>query len=57
VTDFDTPIHTRGFAEAMKSDRAYKALVDGAKIIGLQIAKIFSEDEKVQAMKADFAGN
>ena len=57
VTDFDTPIHTRGFAEAMKSDRAYQALVDGAKIIGLQIAKIFSEDEKVQAMKADFAGN
>lgn len=54
VTDFDTPIHTRGFADAMKTDCAHDRLVDGAKIIALQIAKIFSDEEKIAAMKADF---
>lgn len=54
VVDADTPIHTRGFAEAMKSERAHRALVDGAKIIALQIAKIFSDEERIKAMKADF---
>ncbi len=55
VTDPDVPIHTREFAEVMKTDRAHERLVDGAKIIALQIAKIFSDEEKIAAMKADFA--
>ena len=54
VVDEDTPIHTRGFADAMKTDRAHQALVDGAKIISLQIAKIFSDEKKIQSLKADF---
>ena len=39
----------------MKSERAHQGLVVGAKIITLQIAKIFSDEEKLNAMKADFA--
>jgi metal-dependent amidase/aminoacylase/carboxypeptidase family protein len=55
VVDESVAIHTREFAEAMKTDRAHEGLVTGARIIALQIAKIFSDEEKVQAMKADFA--
>lgn len=55
VVDEDVAIHTRGFAECMKSDRAHQGLVSGAKIIALQILKIFSDEEKIKAMKADFA--
>ncbi len=57
VADADTPIHTRGFAEQMKTERGHKALSDGAKIIALQIIKIFSDEEKIKAMKADFENN
>lgn len=57
VADADTPIHTRGFAEQMKTERGHKALSDGAKIIALQIVKIFSDEEKIRAMKADFENN
>lgn len=57
VTEPDVPIHTRAFADAMKTERAHQALSDGAKIIALQIAKIFSDEEKVQAMQEDFARN
>ncbi len=55
IVDENIPIHTREFAEAMKSERAHQGLVVGAKIITLQIAKIFSDKEKLNAMKADFA--
>lgn len=54
IADFDTPIHTRGFEAEMKSERGHKGLETGAKIIALQIAKIFSDEEKIKAMKADF---
>lgn len=54
VTEADTPIHTRGFAEAMKTERAHQCLGTGAEIIGLQIAKIFSDEEKIKALRADF---
>ena len=57
VVNADTPIHTRGFAEAMKSERAHEGLVNGARIIALQIAKIFSDEDKIKAMKADFERN
>ncbi|MGN0732619.1 MAG: M20 family metallopeptidase [Emergencia sp.] len=54
VSDHDTAIHTRGFAECMKTERAYDCLEKGAMIIALQIAKIFSDEEKIAAMKRDF---
>jgi len=47
--------HTREFAAAMKTDRAKEALVDGAQVIALQIAKIFSDPEKIRGIRADFA--
>ncbi|WP_165445341.1 M20 family metallopeptidase [Bacilliculturomica massiliensis] len=49
--------HTREFAQAMKTDRAHKLLETGAELIGLQIANIFSDEEKIAGMKADFENN
>lgn len=47
-------LHTREFAEAMTTERAHQALGDGAKLIALQIVKIFSDESKIQAMHRDF---
>lgn len=47
-------IHTREFAAAVKTDRAHECIETGAKIIGLQVAKIFSDEKRIAAMKADF---
>ena len=41
----------------MKTGRAYDALVKGAKIIAFDIAKIFSDEEKITQMKYDFEHN
>ena len=57
VADKDVAIHTREFAEVMKTERAYDALVKGAKIIAFDIAKIFSDEEKITQMKYDFEHN
>ena len=57
VVPEDIPIHTREFAAAMKSDRAHAALDDGAKVISFQIAKIFSDKEKIKLLKDDFKEN
>lgn len=48
------PIHTREFADAAKSSKAHECIETGSKIIALHIAKIFSDEEKIAAMKADF---
>lgn len=50
VADCGTPIHTRAFAEAMQGERAERALIDGAKIISYQIAKIFSDKNRIEEM-------
>ncbi len=47
-------IHTREFERAMKTDKAHQSIVTAARIISWQIAKIFSDEEKIAAMKADF---
>lgn len=54
VVDESIPIHSREFAAAMKTDRAHEALATGAKIIALQIAKIFTDEAKIIAMKKEF---
>lgn len=54
ISSPDIPIHTREFASLMKTEKAYKALDDGAKIMALQVAKIFSDEKRIKAMKADF---
>ena len=50
VVDEGIAIHTRAFAEAMKTERAHQALIDGAKIIAYQIAKIFSDEKRLERM-------
>lgn len=54
VVDRGIAIHTRAFADAMKSDRAHEAMVTGAKMIAYQIAKIFSDEEKILAMRKEY---
>lgn len=54
ISDRDVTIHTREFADLMKTEKAHDCLVQGADIIALQIAKIFSDEEKISAMKRDF---
>ena len=43
-------IINKEFEKAMKTERAYQALEDGAKLIAYQAAKIFSDSEKIQKM-------
>lgn len=54
IVDRGVPIHTREFAQAVKTERAHEAIVLGANVIALQIAKIFSDENKIKQMKADF---
>lgn len=55
LVDRGVAIHTRDFAAGNTGERAHKTIADGAKVIGLQIAKIFSDDARIKAMKEDFA--
>lgn len=50
----DVTPHQREFAAYMTGDRAYDALQAGAKIIALQVIKIFTDRALFDAMKADF---
>ncbi len=50
IADRGVALHTREFAKLMKTKRAHRALVEGTKIITWQIAKIFSDPERIQAM-------
>ena len=50
----NTAIHTREFAAAMKTERAHTALGTGACLLALSIAKIFSDENRLAAMKEDF---
>lgn len=50
----EAPLHTKEFEEAMKTPRAHNTLAIGAKMIACHIAKIFSNNDIIAAMKADF---
>lgn len=50
----DVPIHTRGFEAVVRSEAAHEAQKTAASLLARQIVKIFSDAEKVAAMKADF---
>ena len=54
IVDRGVAIHTREFAETVKSPRAHEAIRQGAMVIGLHVAKIFSDEEKIRRMKEDF---
>ena len=45
------------FEKAVRSDRAHEAIITGAKLIAFQAAKIFSDENRIRAMKADFEKN
>lgn len=47
-------IHTRMFADGMKTEMAHRTLSSGAKLIARQAIKIFSDPARVQAVKRDF---
>lgn len=54
IVDRGVPIHTRAFAEAVKSERAHDTIAQGARVIACQTAKIFGDPARVRAMKEDF---
>ncbi len=54
IVDRGVPIHTREFAQAVKTERAHEVIALGANVIALQIAKIFSDENRIKQMKADF---
>ena len=54
VVDRGVAIHTRAFASAMKTERAHRALADGAALIACQIARIFSDPQRIRGLKEDF---
>lgn len=47
-------IHTREFADLLKTEKGHMCLVQGAEIIALQIAKIFGNPIMINNMKNDF---
>ena len=54
IVDRGIPIHTKGFVDAVKTDRAHEAIALGAKLIALDITKIFTDEARIAALKADF---
>lgn len=56
VVDKGVAVHTREFAEAMKSDRAHQALATGARLISRQIAKLLSDEQNMEELKREYEG-
>lgn len=54
IVDEGVPIHTREFAEAVKSERAHKALADGAGIICRHVIKMLIDEENIKKLKTEF---
>jgi len=54
IVDRGIAIHTRDFEKNVHGETAVKALREGASVLALQAAKIFSDEAKIAAMKADF---
>ena len=54
VVDAGVPIHTREFAQAMKTDRAHVALAKGAGIICRHVIKMLADDENIKKLKIEF---
>ena len=54
IADKGIAIHTRGFEAEVRSERGHKAIADGAKVIALDIAKIFTDEDRIRKMREDF---
>ena len=57
LVDRGIAIHTREFLASVKGDKAHQCIEDGAKLIAYTVAKIFTDEAKIQQMKADFEGD
>ena len=55
MTPDGTPLHTPEMEQACVSEVGHEDIKLGARIIGYWISKMFSDPEKIAAMKADFA--
>jgi len=55
VADHGITVHQQEFAACMKTEKAFEALQNGARIIALQSVRVFSDKEVLEAVKADFA--
>ncbi len=55
LADEGVQIHTSEFANYTKGNRAEKAIMDGAKIIALHIARVFSCSMLYEQMQAEFS--
>ncbi|MGC2873156.1 amidohydrolase [Ihubacter sp. mB4P-1] len=54
IADENVVLHSREFAQLMTTETAHQTLALGAKVLANTAAKIFSDEEKVAAMKRDF---
>jgi amidohydrolase len=50
-----TAVHTREFEACVRTDEAHEVIKNGACLLGLHALKIFTDKERFQAMKDDFA--
>ena len=48
------PVHSKEFEALVRTDKAKECLVQGARILSHEIAKVFSDPEKIASLKADF---
>ena len=55
LVDRGIAIHTRDFEAAVKTEKAHNLIETGADVIALQVAKIFSDEERIKRLKDDFA--
>ncbi len=54
VVERGVAIHTREFADAMKTDRAHEALAIGAGIICRHVIKVLAEKDNLKKLKTEF---
>ena len=47
-------LHTKEVEQTVRTDAGHKALVDGGKIMARFVAKVYSDSERLAAVKADF---
>ena len=54
VVDEGVNVHTREFADAMKTDRAHEALKTGARIISRQVIKLLADETNIIRLKEEY---
>lgn len=54
IADPSVALHTKEFEALVRTDVAHDAILKGAKLIALQVLKVFGSDEALAAVKKDF---